>query len=478
MPVTSQSSQLTAGIDVGTTSVKAVLVDEQGHVLATERLPSALSVGAGGRLEHDAGPTWWDAPRRALANLSGEGGVPRAVAVSAMMPSVAAVDAAGRPTGPGLLYGDSRASAPEPEVIDPLASPEMARLCGWLASSPGAAGAQGFWPAQAVANAALGGQGVVDLATAFACGPLYGGSGWDPKACQDVGVSPHQLPRVTGFGEAVGEVGHADGRSAILAAGSVDGLCEQLVSGAVHDGDVLVGLGSTMVIWLTANGWPDEPPGLWRLPHVVGGKAMVGGASNAGGLWVDWARRLLGPAAELGDGAGGAGPSGRPGTPGPRGNALSPGNVPIWWPWSRGERVPWHDPGLRVGLAGADVSQGPEALLRAAYEASAFVVRYVVQRAATCGTSPQRYIVSGGGTRHRPWVQALADVLGQAVEPMLTAEGAALGAAFLARMAVGWETSLDDAHRWAAWAAPVEPDPAWARASDERYHRWCEGLPG
>jgi xylulokinase len=68
-------------------------------------------------------------------------------------------------------------------------------------------------------------------------------------------------------------------------------------------------------------------------------------------------------------------------------------------------------------------------------------------------------------------------VLGEAVTPMATPEGAALGAAFLARMAAGLETSTDDAVRWARWSAPIEPRPDWAEAAGERYQRWCQDLP-
>jgi xylulokinase len=478
MASASQSSPLTAGIDIGTTSVKALVVDEDGHTRGRGRAPSALRVGPGGTFEHDASATWWSAPRQVLARAAGAGLQPGAVAVSAMMPSAVAVEADGGPLGPGLLYGDSRgrgaavaAEGPD-NMADPLASLEMSRFCSWLAGTAaagrgpgGGTAAAGYWPAQAVANAALGGEGVVDLSTAFACGPLLGPAGWDDAACALAGLVPAQLPRMAFFGEAIGQVGSnllaASGspEGAVLAAGGVDGFCEQLVSGAAEDGDVLITLGSTLVVWLTVPGWPEAAPGMWRLPHVMAGKAMVGGASNAGGMWADWARRVLGP---VGDEAGPGGP---------------PGNVPIWWPWARGERVPWHDPALSVRLAGADISQGPGALLRAAYEATGFVVRYLVGRAEQCGTPARRFIVSGGGTANGAWLQAIADALGRPVVPMAMPEGAALGAAFLARMALGLETSLEDARRWSAWAAPVEPRPAWVAAVSERYERWCEGLP-
>ena len=78
------------------------------------------------------------------------------------------------------------------------------RLAG--GSAGGGRAAAGYWPAQAVANASLGGDGVIDLATAFACGPLLGSSGWDEEACRAAGLAPAQLPRVAFFGEAVGEL--------------------------------------------------------------------------------------------------------------------------------------------------------------------------------------------------------------------------------------------------------------------------------
>ena len=482
MSTASQSSSvpgLTAGVDVGTTSVKAVVADEDGNIVARSRLPSHLVVAPEGRFAHEAVATWWDAPRAALQQALASAGASaiEAVSVSAMMPSVAAVDGTGRPLGEGLLYGDARGM--QHGSADPTASDEMAQLTGWSARH--APGAAGYWPAQAVANASLGGEGVADLASAFAAGSLFNGSSWDPAACEAAGLSASQLPRVAVFGEAIGRVRPialgpiAPGRPSlegevVLAAGSVDGLCEQLVAGTVNDGDVLIGLGSTLVVWLTVPGWPDELAHLWRVPHLVAGKAMVGGASNAGGIWADWVDRVIRPgvvgqthdAAEI---SGSYWPN------------VRPGEVPVWWPWAKGERVPWHDRSLRIGLNGADLSHGPEALRRAAFEATGFVVRHILELASASGTQPTRFVASGGGTRQPAWLQAIADVLNAPVTPMAVPETAALGAAFLGRMAVGRESSMDDAARWAKCSAPVEPDPAWASWANERYQRWQHGLP-
>jgi xylulokinase len=85
-----------------------------------------------------------------------------------------------------------------------------------------------------------------------------------------------------------------------------------------------------------------------------------------------------------------------------------------------------------------------------------------------------RIIATGGGTRLQPWMQAIADATGRPVEVSAVAEGAALGAAFLARMAAGLETTIADAAHWASTDRVVDPDPGWAAAIEDRYQRFLE----
>src|SRR5258707_14226946 len=97
------------------------------------------------------------------------------------------------------------------------------------------------------------------------------------------------MPRVAPTGAAVGQLRDAD---AVLAAGSVDALCEQLVAGAGRDGDVVVLCGTTLIVWITI---PDyrEVPGLWTLPHTAAGKFQIGGRRNNRGLFVCWGANLV-----------------------------------------------------------------------------------------------------------------------------------------------------------------------------------------
>ncbi|HEX6312987.1 MAG TPA: FGGY family carbohydrate kinase, partial [Acidimicrobiia bacterium] len=155
-------SEVTVGIDIGTTSVKAVAADADGEVVARARVPHELRVPAPGRLEHAAAAAWRAGPRAALDALAVDGSDVRGVSVAAMVPSLTAVDDTGTPVAPGLLYGDERGRTTS--VGSPAESGELVAFLRWLLEA--APGAHGYWPAQAVANHALAGAAVLDTATA------------------------------------------------------------------------------------------------------------------------------------------------------------------------------------------------------------------------------------------------------------------------------------------------------------------------
>lgn len=436
----------TVGIDIGSTSVKAVAADDEGNVVAHARVPHALLSPEPDLLQHDADEAWRRGPLTALASLGDAGRRARAIGITSMIPSLTAVDQAGVPLTPGLLYGDRRGRTAA-STESPVGNGEFTAFLDWTARQ--AAGAAGYWPAQAVAAVALGGEPVIDFMTAMTAWPLYDGNGWDVGQVAGTTVAPEQLPRIDVSGGAVAEV---DGR--VFAAGGVDAMGEQIVSSAVEEGDVLVILGATLITWAVVRDAP-QVRGLWAVPWHVPGLNAVGGPSNVGGLFLNWSRRLIGA----------------------DGDPADVDAVPVWHPYPRGERVPLHDPDRRAALHGLDLTMGAGALRRATHEASGFAVRDVLDRA---GVSPRRIVATGGGVRDADWVQALADCTGLPVDVVGTPEGAALGAAWTARVALGVEASSADAVRWARTSRRVEPDQTWSRAAARRYDvfRALQAAPG
>ena len=159
---------ITVGLDIGTTSVKAVAADDDGVVIARTRVPHDLVVDAPDQLAHRPDQAWRAGVTEALATVSAGLDV-AAVNVGAMVPSLCAVDRFGRALTPGLLYGDARAGTPT--LGDPSQSGEVVGFLRWCAEQ--APGAAGFWPAQAMANHALCGEAVLDTITAMTAVPLF-----------------------------------------------------------------------------------------------------------------------------------------------------------------------------------------------------------------------------------------------------------------------------------------------------------------
>lgn len=427
-------SGITVGIDIGTTSVKALAVDADGQILARSRVPHDIHVPSVDVFEHDAKQAWYDGPQRAMQDL-GVSDV-EGIAIVSLVPSVTAVDEAGIPITPGLLYGDHRGQEGRDES-DLLNSGEYASMLRWTAAQ--APGARGYWTAPAVAGAALGGVPAADYGLGFSLSAFWDGN-WRADALAEIGIRPEQLPLLVADDDVAGRIG-----SAVQTSSMADAWAEATVAGADSPDDALVICGTTLIVWPSIEGHRSVP-GMWTIPHPRPGMSILGGASNAGGMFINHARRLLASS-------------------GPR---LEPHAIPIWIPYIKGERTPVHNNTLRAALHDMEISQGPDQLMRAAYEASAFSARRLIDLA---GASTTRVIASGGGTHDPQWMQAIADCTNRPVDVVAVPEGAALGAAWHARVVAGLEQRADST-RWVRHGRRYEPDPRWVGPCEERYQRW------
>ena len=99
-----EAVEITVGIDIGTTSVKAVAVDADGDVRARTRIPHPVNAPSPEVLEHNAAAVWNTSVIEACDTVSA-GHQVAGLGLAAMVPSLAAVDANGEPISPGILYG-------------------------------------------------------------------------------------------------------------------------------------------------------------------------------------------------------------------------------------------------------------------------------------------------------------------------------------------------------------------------------------
>ena len=268
--------------------------------------------------------------------------------------------------------------------------PDSEGFLRWAAAE--APGAYGYWPAQAVANFALSGVAAIDSGVAMMSNSLLSAGQWDVAKLAKIGVNAAQMPLIVNMGARAGTV---TGTDAALAGGTVDAMCDQIVSGAEETGDVLVICGATLIVWAVVDDWIDVP-GLWTVPHTVVGQGPGGGTEQR-----RRPLRRLGPfpAARIRGGLLWAGGRQRPDAvggddPGQAPRRGNPDRVPVWTPYLRGERVPYNDTTLRSALQGLDITHDADALERAAFESTGFVIRHMLDLGQI---KARRIVASGGG---------------------------------------------------------------------------------
>ena len=441
--------ELTVGIDIGTTSVKAVAVAADGTIVTRTRIPHQLRAPDADTFEHDARAAWVDGVLAAWDEV-GEGRDVAGLTVAAMVPSLCGVDAQGTPVTSGLLYGDARGRA---DAVDGTVAGEVVGFARALVGQPGVAA---LWPAQAVANHALCGVGGIDTSTAMTMTPLFNGTEWDPTLLAALGLTADQLPS---FVPGTAPIGHRG--DVAISGGTIDALAEQTVADATAPGDIMVICGTTLILWALTSEWV-EVDGLWTIPFTIPGVVAIGGASNAGGLFIDHVRLLTGDPDQADV------------------LAAPAGDRPTWVPYIRGERTPLHDPHRRAGLVDIGLGHDAATVLAAAYDAAAFVVRHHLDLARPAleeaATPPVRIVATGGGTQSPAWMHALADGTGLPVDVAPDPEGAAIGAAFISRLSSGLESDSSAADGWRRTGHRIEPRPAHAEAAEARYVRFREAI--
>jgi D-ribulokinase len=426
------SEPLWIGFDLGTQSVRALVADGEGEVLATASRP-LQSERSGERHEQDP-DAWWqataDACREAVAGV--ELGRIAAVACDSTSGTVVLLDGDHSPISPALMYDDSRAGE-EAELVNARGSDlwsslgySMSASWGlpkllWLLGNCERPGPHVTLAHQAdlINRRLVGGPVATDSSHSLKSGYDLLGDRWPLQVMADLGVPEAILPEVVRSGQPLGEVG-ADGAQATglpegtpVIAGMTDGCAAQIGAGALEPGDWNSALGTTLVLKGVTPELVRDPAGVMYSHRSPDGHWLPGGASSvgAGVLTARFEGRDLG---EL-DG---------------RARDREPSSVVSYPLLSRGERFPFRAgdaEGFELGTP-LDEADRYAGLLQGV----AFVERLCFDYIDMLGApvdGPLR--LTGGAANSRYWCQLRADVLnGPVVLPKQSEP--ALGMAILA----------------------------------------------
>lgn len=449
------------GVDIGSSSSKAALVDGDGATVATASVRHEMSIPEPGWAEMDADGIWWHDFVHLCRTLFSEteyaGTDVAGIGVSAIGPCMLPLDAAGRPLRPGLLYGvDARAIDQITEIERVVGKAEIHARAGMDLSSQ-AVSPKILWLAQQepelwartrmVTTASsyvtyqLTGEHVIDHHTAGHSMLLYdpASNSWSDEFSEFI-VGPDRLPRLGWSQELAGTVTPAAAAATGLAAGTpvavgaVDALSEAVGVGAVNTGDLMLMYGSTAFFVLIADD-PSPAPGMWLVPGAFPGSRVVAAGMATTGLLTDWFRSNLAPGVEYGQLFAEAA-------------QVPPGsNGLIVLPYFSGERTPINDPDARGVFAGLSLAHGRPDLFRAILEGVAYGIRHNLEAMRGANAPINRVVAVGGGTAGDLWPQIVCDASGVEQQMPISGAGAVLGNAFLGAVAAG-HMAIGDLDRW------------------------------
>jgi xylulokinase len=472
------------GIDLGTSSVKAVVVDGEQRLIASSSAPLVISRPRELWSEQDP-EDWWGAVEQAAGQLRHEAGTAwtgiQAIGLSGQMHGLVLLDEAGVPLRPAILHNDGRAFAEADELNRKL--PAIGAIAG-VPAMPGFAAPKLIWlrkhEPDVMARARhlllpkdyvryrMTGSFATDMCDASGALLLDGATRqWSPaiaEACGiDLSLLPVALEGSVVSGQLRGAVAAAWGLTpgTIVAGGAGDAAAGAIASGAVNEGDAFISLGTAAQYFVARESFRPAPEHLIHsFCHGLPDRWFQMAALLNGAGALAWAAGLLGRTditALLNETE----------------QAFAGAPSPVMFlPYLSGERTPHNNPHAKGVLFGLTASTTPEQVTQAVLEGIALSLADVQAYLAETGALPPSIAVNGGGSRNRFWMKILASALGRTILLQDGSEaGPAFGAARLARLAALGE----DAARICAKprvTAEVEPDQALAGAYGERLERF------
>lgn len=465
-------------IDVGTTSLRAALVDDTLRITDIEVRRTPPSIPFPGLVEFDPGELAATALDAANAVLARAGSPVDAVGIAAQRASTVIWDrTTGEPLGPGLGWQDLRTVteciAARSDHGLALAPNQSATKLGWLlANVPEAAdrelcfGTVDSWLAWTLTDGAAH---VTDHTNAAVTGlTVADASGWNDRVLSALGLPADVLPSIVASSGVVGPASALPGAPP-LAALAGDQQSSLVGQGCVRPGATKITFGTGGMLD-TCTG-PVAPASAHRCEH--GTFPIVAWSSDSGLTWgseaimlsagsnVDWLCDDLGiiaaPAASHDAAA----------------SVPDSGGV-VYVPALLGLGTPSWDYGARGTLLGITRGTSSGHLVRAVLEGVAHRGVDLVEAAeADTGAAIERLRVDGGMTANPTFVQALADLSGRPVEVSPVSEATTLGAAFLAGLAVGVWSDIAEAEAMWRPSRVVEPASGDRAAAREQ---WAEAV--
>ena len=469
------------GLDLGTSGLKAILVDSEGSIVASADASMRTRNPAKGWSEQDP-QEWVDACDKVMKSL-GSRCEPhlkavKAIGISGHMHGATLIDAAGEVLRPCILWNDTRSSA-EAAALDAI--PEMREITANIVF-PGFTAPKLAWVRQhephtweKVAKVLLPkdflrywltGEYISDMSDSAGTSWMdVKKRDWSERALEVTGMRRDQMPELVEGSDVGGEVrtelrqrwGLSE--NVVVAGGGGDNAAAACGVGAISEGAGFVSLGTSGVLLAARDSFAPAPDtAVHTFCHAVPDRWYQMGVILSATDSLNWLSRTLGQSA--GDLAG-----------------LLPDQISgpsslTFLPYLSGERTPHNSATVRGSLVGLDVATEPVDMVQSVMEGVGFALRDSLEALRATGAELSDVLAVGGGTRSRFWLRSLATILNIPLQIPAGGEfGAALGAARLA-MCAGSGATVEDVMTRPEISETVEPDADLVRAYDDHFQKY------
>lgn len=475
-------------LDIGTTSTKAVLFSLQGEVLAESERELFFISAEEGFMEQDP-----DAIEQlsvqAIADVMKRAKINKdallSLGISCAMHSLICLDEDSQPLSHAITWADAR-SKQEAEALAATTTYEktgvpnhpmspVAKLM-WMKEQ----GDEAFLQAASFVSVKeyillkWFGLGLIDYSMAAATGLMDGKTyEWDEEILAMIGIKAGQLstivPPTTLLPKIKSTVAEEMGISETLPVviGAADGALANLGSGAVLPGEVAISAGTSGAIRQIVDQFQVDEKRATFCYAFTPSMYLKGGATNNGGITLQWLKEILQFDGEIEDlleeatdvpaGAGGL----------------------FFHPYVNGERAPFWQASARGNFFGLRIHHQRKHLVKAVLEGITYNLYHIGQALEEQAGKPKRIYVNGGMARSASWVQLVADVFGVEVYVSESHHSAAWGAAWLGLLGVGKVQGMEEIKEHLRLKEVVKPNAsnhAFYRKQFQTYYKLSEDI--
>ena len=475
------------GVDLGTSAVKLLLMNEEGKIEKIVSREYPLSFPHPGWSEQKP-EDWWTQSIEGIKELTSECDKSQVAGISfgGQMHGLVILDENDEVIRPAILWNDGRTTKETAYLNEVIGKDKLSEYTANIAFA-GFTAPKILWVKEnepenfkRIKKIMLPKDYLAYKLSGTHCSDMSDASGmllmdvknrcWSKEMLDICGITEEQMPKLFESYEVVGtlkpELAEELGIPATckIVAGAGDNAAAAVGTGTVGDGMCNISLGTSGTIFISSKEFGVDPHNaLHAFAHADGNYHLMGcmlSAASCNKWWMDEILKTKDyPAEQAGI------------------TRLGENHV-FYLPYLMGERSPHNDPSARAAFIGMSMDSTREDMTQAVLEGVAFGLRDSLEVARSIGVNPERTKICGGGAKSPLWRKIIANVMNMKVDLIESEEGPGYGAAILAAVGCGVFDSVEEAaKKLVKVTGTEEPNPELVQKYEERYQEFKKLYP-